>query len=327
MSNKILNLEKTKFKLKNINKKQLSNLLNQTQIIKKLKNKNIHQNNDNSNIFSNSSINITYNKYPIKKSKAFGNLTLDIEFPENQIKPKIEKKQRIKYNYSNKIIYPKKLLNFMNLNQERKLKIRRHSFNKSQKEKIFLFQKILYIASHGINPINGKIPQMTLDKTKRKKNLDQSENFLVEKSINQNLKDINKYISKPQYLYKGPFKGENTEVKFDEKPSLFRKFISRNLKTSKNDNINEYFNEFNENTNKGTQAVSFQIKYDNNGTAVTKRIFNSTFRLDNDSVTKSRNNKKKNEDNKKLLNEESKNSNSKKKSIRTFGGIMWSKQN
>ena len=62
-----------------------------------------------------------------------------------------------------------------------------------------MFKKVLYLASHGIIPINGKIPQMRLNKTKRKKNLEQSENVLAEKSekfINQNLKDINKYISK-----------------------------------------------------------------------------------------------------------------------------------
>ena len=115
-------------------------------------------------------------------------------------------------------------------------------------------------------------------------------------------------------------------MKFDEKPSLFRKFISTNLKTSKNENINEYFNEFNENINKEAQVVSFQINCDKNGTAVTKRIFNSTFRLDNENVNKSKNNKKKNEESRRLLNEESKN-NIKKRGIRTFGGIMLSSKN
>ena len=148
--------------------------------------------------------NSTRNKYPIRKSKAFGNLTLDFEYAENPIKPKLEKKQRIKYSYFNKKIYPKKLLNlFTDLTQKCKLKKRHNSFNKSLKKKNSLFQKVLYLASHGINPINGKIPQMRLDKIKRKKNLEQSENVLAEKSekfINQNLKDINKYINHNIYI-------------------------------------------------------------------------------------------------------------------------------
>ena len=91
--------------------------------------------------------------------------------------------------------------------------------------------------------------------------------------------------------------------------------MSRNLKPSKPESENhliEYYN------NKDSQACTF-IKYNENGTMRTKRIFNSTFHIyaDNNNetlnkkiVTTLNNNK----------NTEGNNNNAKKK--RVFGGIM-----
>lgn len=324
----MININVPKLKFKNINKKQLSNLLQENETFKKIINK---KNDTKKNKISNTIYSI--NKKSLKK---LDNLSLDI-FPEKDKKIYIKKKQihKINHNYSCKKKYPKKLLNFfINLSQENKTKTRLYSFNKSYKEKNILFQKILNLDHFNLNKNN--IPLMTLENAKLKKKVNCDDNIISEKKIPINKKEINKNGNKPQYLYKAPFKEENNQVQFDDKPSLFRNFISRNLKTTKNDvNRNYYNDEFQNWGNEKSEAVSFVIKYDNKGTAVTKRIFNSTFKIDDKSYensnrnNKSRNNRKKNGDGK-LKNDDVKNYNNKNnntttsKGLRTFGGIMLS---
>ena len=126
-------------------------------------------------------------------------------------------------------------------------------------------------------------------------------------------------ISKPQCLYKVPLKydassiGDDDIIQQNNNQSLFKTFMSRNLKPNKN----EYKEKEN---NKDSQACTF-IKYDVNGTTRTKRIFNSTFHIDNDETDFNRN--KFNKDIVATINEKDKGNNKNKKK-RTFGGIMFS---
>ena len=97
--------------------------------------------------------------------------------------------------------------------------------------------------------------------------------------------------------------------------SLFKVFMSRNLKQTKQDNI---LNK--ENINKDSQACTF-IKYDVNGTMKTKRIFNSTFHIyDND---KDKDNKIRKEIVTTMNNNNNISGKINNKKKRTFGGIMF----
>ena len=185
--------------------------------------------------------------------------------------------------------------NYKNKKRERKL-----SFNRSKKEQINLFKKILNNNKTSI--YDGVIPLMNFEKSKRKKKL--GNKTLKEKSI-KNINDIsnntnknisfnqysnysnNNIVSKPQCLYKGPLKydisvGED-DIARQNSQSLFKTFMSRNLKPSKPE-INNYLMEL---SNKDSQACTF-IRYDANGTMRTKRIFNSTFHIydNNDTINK-----------------------------------------
>lgn len=61
--------------------------------------------------------------------------------------------------------------------------------------------------------------------------------------------------------------------------SLFRTFMSRNLKPTKPESNNQFMEYSN---NKESQACTF-IRYNANGTMKTKRIFNSTFHINDNS--------------------------------------------
>ena len=172
---------------------------------------------------------------------------------------------------------------------------------------------------------------MTFEKSKCKKKF--GNKTLKEKSI-KNINDIssnknhnmsfnqrgncsnNNIASKPQCLYKGPLKYDMLVGEDDDIPqnnhSLFKTFMSRNLKPAKPELINHLMDY----SNKDSQACTF-IRYDVNGTMRTKRIFNSTFHIIENS---------KNENiSKEIVTTINNNlgvsgNNTKKK--RTFGGIM-----
>ena len=112
--------------------------------------------------------------------------------------------------------------------------------------------------------------------------------------------------------------GDDDIINMNNNHSLFKSFMSRNLKSNKQDiNIKE-------NLNKDSQACTF-IKYDFNGTMRTKRIFNSTFHIDENEKDSEKNRIKK-----EIVTTMNNNINNKKennKKRRTFGGIMFSNNN
>ena len=323
MNSKLLNCEEGKIKIDNLKNITLSDIINKkkkykgfregrdiqifNQKLKHSNNNNIINNNldiFNSKIQDNTISRISTNQ--INKNAKIAKLSLDL-FADKPYKLKEEqfKKKLRKYNLnSNRNFYPKKYLkmisylsesNYKNKKRERKL-----SFNRSKKEQINLFKKILNNNKTSI--YDGVIPLMNFEKSKRKKKL--GNKTLKEKSI-KNINDIsnntnknisfnqysnysnNNIVSKPQCLYKGPLKydisvGED-DIARQNNQSLFKTFMSRNLKPSKPE-INNYLMEL---SNKDSQACTF-IRYDANGAMRTKRIFNSTFHIydNNDTINK-----------------------------------------
>ena len=285
------------------------------------------------------------NTNQINKNPKISNLSIDL-FPDKPMKIKedlYKNKTKFKRNLSNRKFYPKKFIKMIselteNNNYLRKAK-KTKSFNKTKKDKINLCKKILegnlYIA------YNAGIPLMDFEKSKRKKKY--LNNTLKEKNININTNNNNptkkdnlsfnqknyfiqnntNIVSKPQCLYKGPLKydmsiGEDdiyNNINNNNNHSLFKVFMSRNLKQTKQDNI---LNK--ENINKDSQACTF-IKYDVNGTMKTKRIFNSTFHIyDND---KDKDNKIRKEIVTTMNNYNNISGKINNKKKRTFGGIMF----
>ena len=269
---------------------------------------NINNNQDiynNSKIHDNSISRIATNQ--INKNAKIAKLSLDL-FADKPYKLKEEffkNKSRKKNCHSSRKFYPKKYLKMISYlsesNYKNKKRKRKLSFNKSKKEQMNLLKKI--INEKKTSFYDGGIPLMNFEKSKMKKKL--GNKTLKEKSI-KNINDIsnnkkqntsynqrnnysnNNIASKPQCLYKGPLKydisvGEDDDITPQNNQSLFKTFMSRNLKPSKPE-INNYLMEI---SNKDSQACTF-IRYDANGTMRTKRIFNSTFHIydNNDTINK-----------------------------------------
>lgn len=268
---------------------------------------NINNNQDiyNSKIHDNTISRIVTNQ--INKNAKIAKLSLDL-FMDKPFKLKeelIKNKSRKKNCLSSRKFYPKKYLKMISYlsesNYKNKKRKRKLSFNKSKKEQMNLLKKILNEKKTSI--YDGGIPLMNFERSKRKKKL--GNKTLKERSI-KNINDIsnnkkqntsfnqhnnysnNNIVAKPQCLYKGPLKydisvGEEDDIAPQNNQSLFKTFMSRNLKPSKPE-INNYLMEL---SNKDSQACTF-IRYDANGTMRTKRIFNSTFHIydNNDTISK-----------------------------------------
>ena len=353
MNSKLLNHEEGKIKIDNIKNITLSDIINKkkrfhgfrdgrefhlfNQISKNQNtriNKNILQNKKE---FEDTKSRM--NTKQINKNAKIAKLSLDLvtEKPY-KLKDDLYKKVRRKNILSNRKFYPKKYLKMISFltetNYGNKKKKRAHSFNKNKKEQMIVFKKVLN-ERKGKSVFNSGIPLMTFEKSKRKKKF--CNKTLKEKNIkkindisnnkNQNISfnqrgncPNNNISSKPQCLYKGPLKYDMSIGEDDDIPqnnhSLFKTFMSRNLKPAKPElNNHNHLMEF---SNKDFQACTF-IKYDVNGTMRTKRIFNSTFHIIENS---------KNENiNKEILTTINNNNNlgvsgKNNKKKRTFGGIM-----
>ena len=181
-----------------------------------------------------------------------------------------------KNNLSNRKFYPKKYIKMISDltedNYRNKKKKRTNSFNIGKKVKINLVKKLMNEKKGSL--YDGHIPLMNFEKSKRKKKF--GNKTLKEKTI-KNMNDIsnaknqnssfnqrgnflnNNITSKPQCLYKGPLKydmtvGEDDDITPPNNHSLFKTFMSRNLKPSKpelNNHLLEYSN------NKDSQACTF----------------------------------------------------------------------
>lgn len=349
MNSKLLNYEDGKLKLDNFKNITLSDIINKKKKFKgfrdgrdiqllnqkpKQQNK-LNNNQQNLNLNENNNISNRIPTNQINKNAKIAQLSLDLfsdkpyKLKEDLVKNKIMKKNH----HSNRKFYPKKYLkmisdlteaNYRNIKKKRK-----GSFKRTKKEKINIFKKIL---NEKRGPVyDGSIPLMTFEKSKfkkkflnntyKEKSLKNSEIIINDKNQNMSYNQRNNFqnnniVSKPQCLYKGPLKYDMSVGEDDSTPqnnqSLFRTFMSRNLKPSKPETNNQYI----ENSNKDSQACTF-IRYDANGTMRTKRIFNSTFNICDNS--------NKDKINKEIVttinNKEGGNNNRKK---RTFGGIMMS---
>ena len=348
MNSKLLNNEEGRIKIDNFKNITLSELINKKKKYKGFRegkeiqifnqkpkhqiNKlsNVHQN-QNLKGYDNTISRIKTNQ--INKNPKIAKLSLDLlaekpyKLKENILKNKIRKN-----NHSSRKNYPKKYLKMVSdlteENYKNKKRRRKYSFNKAKKDKINLFKKIINKKRESV--YDGHIPIMNFEKSKIKHKF--ANKTLKEKAI-KNLNDIsnnkkqnisfnqrgncsnNNIVSKPQCLYKGPLKYDMSVEDDDMTPqnnhSLFKTFMSRNLKPSKPE-LNNHLMEY---TNKDSQACTF-IKYDVNGTMRTKRIFNSTFHIYD-------NNEKMNKEIVTTINDNNvinKGNNNKKK--RTFGGIM-----
>ena len=270
-------------------------------------NNNIININNNQDIHDSKIYDNTISNNQINKNAKIAKLSLDF-FADKPYKLKEElykNKSRKKNCHSSRKFYPKKYLKMISYlsesNYKNKKRKRKLSFNKSKKEQINLLKKIINDKKTSI--YDGGIPLMNFEKSRRKKKL--GNKTLKEKSI-KNINDIsnnkkqntsfnqrnnysnNNIVSKPQCLYKGPLKydisvGEDDDITPQNNQSLFKTFMSRNLKPSKPE-INNYLMEL---SNKDSQACTF-IRYDANGTMRTKRIFNSTFHIydNNDTINK-----------------------------------------
>ena len=348
MNSKLLNNEEGRIKLDNYKNIGLSDIINKKKKYKGFREgkdiqifnqKSKHQINKLNNVnqnqilkgYDNTSSRIITNQ--INKNPKIAKLSLDL-FAEKpyKLKENILKSKLRKNNHSSRKLYPKKYMKMISdlteENYRNKKKKRTNSFNKVKKDKINLFKKILNKKRDSV--YDGHIPIMNFEKSKIKQKY--ANKTLKEKAI-KNINDIsnnknqnisfnqrgncsNNYIvSKPQCLYKGPLKYDISVEDDDMTPqnnhSLFKTFMSRNLKPSKPE-LNNHLVEY---SNKDSQACTF-IKYDVNGTMRTKRIFNSTFHLYD-------NNEKINKEIVTTINENNvvaKGNNNKKK--RTFGGIM-----
>ena len=354
MNSKLLHHEDGRIKIDNLKNITLSDLIS-----KKKKFKNFRDSKDNQ-LFNQKQkkINNLLNKYEKNSNlKQFGNnaskrmitnqinknakiAKLSIElFPDKPFKVKenlIKNKNKLKRNLSSRKIYPKKYFKIISeltdtnnyINRKKK---RLKTFNRNKKDQSKYCKKI--IERIQASNYDGGIPLMDFEKSKRKKKflnntLNQKEaigkipikndNLSFNQRSNYNYLNNNNIISKPQCLYKGPLKfdassmGDDDILPQNNNQSLFKTFMSRNLKPNKND-----FKE--QENNKDSQACTF-LKYDVNGTMRTKRIFNSTFHIDNDESNYYVNKGKK-EIVATTNNCKDKGFNNKKK--RTFGGIMF----
>jgi hypothetical protein len=349
MNSKLLNNQEVKLKIDNLKNINISEIIKKKKYkgfregkdIQIFNHKQKHQNSKLNNFCVNKNLKeydytisrITTNQ--INKNSKIGKLSIDLfdgkpyKLKENLLNNKIRKKNL----HSNRRFYPKKYLKMISFLTEdiyKNIKRKIYSYNKSKKEQMNIFKKIF----NGKKPsvYDGGIPLMTFEKSKRKK---LGNKTLKEKSIkntnvisnnkNQNISfnrgncSNNNIVSKPQCLYKGPLKydisvGEEDDSIPQNNHSLFKAFMSRNLKPSKPESNNH----IGESMIKDSQACTF-IRYDFNGTMKTKRIFNSTFHiLDNN---------KNDYLNKEIVTTINSNlvggNNNKKK--RTFGGIMLNK--
>lgn len=325
MNSKLLHKEEIRKKIDNLKNINLSELINKNKKFKgfreqKKMNKILNKINNNSKRINTNQIN---------KNAKISKLSIDL-FQDKPLKMNqdlIKNKAKIKRNLSNRKFYPKKYVRMISEltdnNYKRKITKRTKSFNKNKKEKINLCKKIIEGNQYAYD---GGIPLMEFEKSKRKKKF-LNNITLKEKNMSFNQKNNmihsinnNNIVSKPQCLYKGPMKYDMPMDEDDignnnnNNHSLFKTFMSRNLKSTKQDN------NYKDNLNKDSQACTF-IKYDENGTMKTKRIFNSTFHIyDNDT----------NENNKirkeivTTMNNNINNGKGNNKKKRTFGGIMLS---
>ena len=351
MNSKLLNYEEGRIKIDNLKNITLSDIISKkkkfkgfrdgreiqifNQISKNQNNKMNNNINQNINLKEFDIINSRMTTNQINKNAKIAKLSLDLisekpyKLREDLYKNKVRRK-----NFSNRKFYPKRYLKMISdlteNNYKNKKKKRTHSFNKNKKEQMILFKKIF---NERRGPVyDGGIPLMTFEKSKRKKKF--GNKTLKEKSI-KNIHDVsnnknqntsfnqrgncssNSIVSKPQCLYKGPLKYDMSVGEDDDIPqnnhSLFKTFMSRNLKPAKSE-LNNHLMEY---SNKDSQACTF-IRYDVNGTMRTKRIFNSTFHIydnsNNDTI------------NKEILTTINNNTggvgNNNNKKKRTFGGIM-----
>ena len=329
MNSKLLNKEEIRKKIDNLKNINLSELINKNKKFKgfreqKKMNKIMNKINNNSKRINTNQIN---------KKANISKLSIDL-FQDKPLKIKedlIKNKVKLKRNLSNRKFYPKKYIKMIselteNNYQRKKIK-KTKSFNKSKKEKINLCKKI--IEGKQFMAYDGEIPLMDFEKSKRKKKF-LNNTSLKEKSISFNQKNnfiynninTNNIVSKPQCLYKGPLKfdisvGEDDigNNNINNNHSLFKTFMSRNLKSTKQEN------NYKENLNKDSQACTF-IKYDVNGTMKTKRIFNSTFHIYDNDLDENTNKIRK--EIVTTVNNTNNNGKGNNKKKRTFGGIMLS---
>jgi len=351
MNSKLLNYEEGRIKIDNLKNITLSDIISKkkkfkgfrdgreiqifNQISKNQNNKMNNNINQNLNLKELDIINSRMTTNQINKNAKIAKLSLDlISEKPYKLRDDLYKNKVRRKNFSNRKFYPKRYLKMISdlteNNYKNRKKKRTHSFNKNKKEQMILFKKIF---NERRGPVyDGGIPLMTFEKSKRKKKF--VNKTLKEKSI-KNIHDVsnnknqntsfnqrgncsnNSIVSKPQCLYKGPLKYDMSVGEDDDIPqnnhSLFKTFMSRNLKPAKPE-LNNHLMEY---SNKDSQACTF-IRYDVNGTMRTKRIFNSTFHIYDNS-----NNDTINKEIVTTINNNlggAGNNNNKKK--RTFGGIM-----
>ena len=325
MNSKLLNKEEIRKKIDNLKNINLSEMINKNKKFKGFRDQ--KKMNKIMNKINNNQKRINTNQ--INKNAKISKLSIDL-FQDKPLKIKedlIKNKVKLKRNLSNRKFYPKdyiKIIAELTDNNYQRKKIKKtKSFNKNKKEKINLCKKIL--EGNQYMAYDAGIPLMDFEKSKRKKKFLNNtsknisfnqKNKIIPNPINSNI------VSKPQCLYKGPLKydisvGEDDigNNNMNNNHSLFKTFMSRNLKASKQEN------NYKENINKDSQACTF-IKYDVNGTMKTKRIFNSTFHLYENDL-----NNESNKIRKEIVTTVNNNTNNGKgvnKKKRTFGGIMLS---
>ena len=330
MNSKLFHKEEGRLKIENLKNINLSDIINKKKKFKAIHN--FNQKKQNINIDKANNITKRLNTNQINKNQKISKLSIEL-FPDKPLKVKedlIKNKNKLKKNLSNRKFYPIKFIQMIselteNNNYRRKKNKRTSSFNKNKKDKINLCKKIL--EGNRYKAYDEGIPLMDFEKSKRKikilNNTINAPNTKLENKIDNllyNSKNIN--LSKPQCLYKGPLKyditGDDDIINMNNNHSLFKSFMSRNLKSNKQDiNIKE-------NLNKDSQACTF-IKYDFNGKIKKKRIFNSTFHIDENEKDSEKNRIKK-----EIVTTMNNNINNKKennKKRRTFGGIMFSNNN
>lgn len=341
MNSKILNYEEKIFKIEGLKTKAISDITNQKKILKGLKegkdnqifnqktkciNTKISDNKYLNPLDENIVLDITNKKLGKKCKTLIKKINIEplIEKPIKLKGGLVQKKLRKKYNFSNPKFFPRKVL-IMFFNEEegnnnktngKVNKKRTKSFNKTKKEQNDLFKKI-FAVNYGsfldgnVSLVTAEILKKNKYKINKRKNLNKTESLNYANMINE----YNNIISKPQCLYKGPLKIDKQAGEEDsniKNQSLFRAFMSRNLKSART----ELSNHLIEGTNKDSQAVTFEIEYNNNGTMRTKRIFTSTFNNNYYDKSTIYNNEE-------IKTIENKN-NGKKTNKRTFGGIMLS---
>lgn len=334
--------DERKLKIDNLKNITLSDIINKKKKFKGFREpKDIQLLNNKLKYNNNKLSNIQYGNIPsnriitnqVSKNQKLSKLSLDL-FPDvpYKLNENVNKKRRKKYNHnSNKKYYPKNYLMMIRElsenNYQVKEKKRLNSCGKSKKAQANLMKKLIEEKRYPV--YDGNIPLMAVEKSRRKKRFMGSNisKEITEKSfkdtslitkkdsiqLNPKLNQFNN-IHKPQCLYKGPMKfdskiGEDSSSQKNSN-SLFRTFMSRNLKPAKNEyNIID--------VTKDSQACTF-IRYDVNGTMMAKRVFNSTFRWDDNESNIGKRNKK---EIMTTINVNDKGGNKNKKK-RSFGGIM-----